>query len=452
MQELDHRAVINHMQTVNAIPKEQAYTEHLSDKLAIFQKAMEQGGYDRLIVGSGSQNRWFHDDCLIPYRANAYFEEFVSLPQHPNSFLVITAEKAPHLHIQIHDDYWHSEPDPLSEEITNAFVIKEYRQEADISFHERTAYIGPDTNGLSSGLSASLSINPQDLLPWIDYHRAWKTEYEIDCMRQANQLAVSGHLIAEKSFRQGLSEYEIHMAYLTTIQASEADLPYDNIMALNDHAAVLHHMHLSQQRPASPKSFLIDAGARFQGYAADISRTYAYSESDSDFNALIRGVDSIQQDIAKQAHAGQSYLALHLLTHRLIAGLLAELDILKCSGEEAFDSGLTRAFFPHGLGHFIGVQVHDLGGDMANPYGELNRPPEEHPFLRLTRTIEEKMVLTIEPGVYFIPQLLAHWRGKGLVNESLVDKLLPFGGVRIEDNIVARKNDVENLTRNAFAT
>jgi len=119
------------------------------------------------------------------------------------------------------------------------------------------------------------------------------------------------------------------------------------------------------------------------------------------------------------------------------------------------ETGVTSAFFPHGLGHLLGVQVHDVGGFMENESGTVIDPPSGHPYLRLTRVLEENMVLTIEPGLYVIDMLLENLRGtpaEGHVNWNTVDWLRPYGGIRIEDNVRVMVNDRENLTRDAFAT
>ena len=115
---------------------------------------------------------------------------------------------------------------------------------------------------------------------------------------------------------------------------------------------------------------------------------------------------------------------------------------------------MTSAFFPHGLGHLLGTQVHDVGGFMENESGTTIDPPSGHPFLRLTRVLEEDMVLTIEPGLYAINMLLENLRGtpaESHVNWKTVDWLRPFGGIRIEDDVRVMTNDRENLTRDAFA-
>jgi Xaa-Pro dipeptidase len=108
--------------------------------------------------------------------------------------------------------------------------------------------------------------------------------------------------------------------------------------------------------------------------------------------------------------------------------------VLKKGGEEAVKLGLTAAFFPHGVGHFLGIQVHDVAGRQKSPDGGTVPPPAQHPYLRTTRAIAEDQVFTIEPGVYFIDMLLRPHRTGALAAHfdwKLVDRLTPCGGARI---------------------
>ena len=133
-----------------------------------------------------------------------------------------------------------------------------------------------------------------------------------------------------------------------------------------------------------------------------------------------------------------------------MAALLAEAGILRIPAEEAFEKGLTYPFLPHGLGHLLGIQVHDVAGRQVDREGTIAPPPARHPALRTTRVIEERMVFTIEPGLYFIPMLLEPFRAgthSAAFDWALVDRLIPSGGIRIEDNVFVGKDANRNLTR-----
>ena len=239
--------------------------------------------------------------------------------------------------------------------------------------------------------------------------------------------------------------------YLGATEQRETDLPYPSIVALNEHAATLHYQHLRIGRPTLARSLLIDAGAQFAGYAADITRTYAGSKDD--FAALIDSMETLQQKVCSEVRPGVDYLELHLLAHRLLAAVLRDHGLVTCADDEAIAAGITRAFLPHGLGHLLGLQVHDAGGRQADPSGKRREPPSTDPFLRLTRTLEPGFVVTIEPGLYFIPALLKPLlaRHEAKVNRAMVERLLPFGGIRIEDDVVVTAEGQRNLTREAFA-
>src|SRR5690606_17318277 len=140
--------------------------------------------------------------------------------------------------------------------------------------------------------------------------------------------------------------------------------------------------------------------------------------------------------------------------HRMVAGVLREQGLVRCSAEEALHDGITTAFLPHGLGHLLGLQVHDAGGRQIDSEGGERPPPERHPFLRLTRTLAPGFVITIEPGLYFIPALLRKLppSAAAKLNRDAVEALVPFGGIRIEDDVlVAEVGPPRNLTREAFA-
>jgi Xaa-Pro dipeptidase len=165
-------------------------------------------------------------------------------------------------------------------------------------------------------------------------------------------------------------------------------------------------------------------------------------------------MNSAQLDICSRIRAGVSYSDLHVETHRILSGVLADAGIVDGDPDTLLATGVSSAFFPHGLGHLLGIQVHDVGGFMENESGTTIDPPSGHPFLRLTRELEENMVLTVEPGIYAIDMLLENLRGtpaENHVNWEGVDWLRPFGGVRIEDNVRVTADGCENLTRDAFA-
>ena len=294
--------------------------------------------------------------------------------------------------------------------------------------------------------------NPQPVVAHLEYHRAFKTAYEIAMMREASRIAVRAHRAAERAFLAGSSEFGIHLAYCQAAGQDANDLPYGNIVCLNEHAAVLHYTDRDRTPPRPTRSFLIDAGASYGGYAADITRTY--SANDDEFAAMIRAVDAAQLQMCDAVRAGIDYRQIHLDAHLALATILKDFGVITVSPEAALQSGVSSAFFPHGIGHGIGLQVHDVAGFAESDRGGTIAKPDGHPYLRLTRVLEPGMVVTIEPGIYFIDMLLDELKAKGLgdaVDWARVDAFKPYGGIRIEDDVVCTDGTPLNLTREAFA-
>ena len=153
---------------------------------------------------------------------------------------------------------------------------------------------------------------------------------------------------------------------------------------------------------------------------------------------MLARLDEEQQQLIASIETGQSYTSLHEAMLRRLGQVLADHGLVSCSAEAAFEEQLVDRFLPHGLGHLLGLQTHDVGGLLADPEGTPAPAPERYPALRLTRTLEEEQVFTVEPGLYFIDvlleQLAAAPEGR-LVDWPTVDRLRPYGGIRIEDNV-----------------
>jgi len=423
---------------------------------------MADTDFETIFISAGSSTPYFLDDQAPTFRLNPHFAHWIPDVDLQNSILVIKPGDRPRLMLYRPDDYWHAST-RLPDNIDENFEIEIFKELEDLSRatqqHQtrtnRSACIGEQGIGFEdSGSNAPRSEhNPPALISSLHFQRAYKSEYETDCLRRASEIAVMGHVAAELAFRSGGSEFEIHMAYLLASKQVESDLPYGNIVALNEHAATLHYQHYNQVPETNRRSFLIDAGARFLGYASDITRTYS-ADINNEFSQLIAALDVQQQTLVAQVKPGVNYYDLHVNMHHLIADVLVEFGLVKCSAEAAFDHKITDAFFPHGVGHLLGLQTHDVGGWLGSSPDFANSPPKRFPSLRLTRDVEARQVFTIEPGIYFIPMLLQGLRNgqfTSLVDWNRVEYFTPFGGIRIEDNILVTTEGFENLTRTAFS-
>jgi len=170
---------------------------------------------------------------------------------------------------------------------------------------------------------------------------------------------------------------------------------------------------------------------------------------------MIDAVDRAQLGMCDQVRRGVDYRQLHLDAHLSLARILKEFGLITVSPEAAVATGVSSVFFPHGIGHGIGLQVHDVAGFAGTDRGGTLPKPDGHPYLRLTRSLAPGMVVTIEPGLYFIDMLLEQLKGRGQgasVDWARVDAFRPFGGIRIEDDVVCTDGTPLNLTREAFAS
>lgn len=433
------------------------YTDHLDTLQRQAESALERTGHDTLLIAAGIEKYAFLDDRPYLFQPNPHFKHWLPLTQHPHCWLAVRPGKRPRVVYHQPDDYWHVPPSAPSGEWVDAVelvVIREPGQAAAAlsdCVTPRTAILGE----ADAALPGLVPNNPEPLLNLLHWARGTKTPYELEQMRAAQRRAVPGHLAARAAFLRGESEAAIHRAYLVACGHTDRDLPYGNIVGLNEHAAVLHYQYQDESPPAEARSFLIDAGAQVNGYASDITRTWAAPGHD-EFAALVAAMEAEQLGLVDEVREGVDYRDIHLSAHRRTARLLRGAGLVKMSEEAMVEQRVTHAFFPHGIGHLLGLQVHDVGGFMAGETGGVADKPEGHRYLRLTRRLQPGMVVTIEPGLYFIPMLLRELRASphaAQVDWDAVERLSRYGGVRVEDDVACRAGGQapENLTRDAFA-
>ncbi|MEP6883954.1 MAG: Xaa-Pro dipeptidase [Gammaproteobacteria bacterium] len=432
---------------------DQLYEPHLQRLMQHTAKSLELSGFDALVIQAGAPPIQFLDDQDYPFKVNPHFKAWVPIVDNPRCILVFAPGSRPKVLFPQPSDYWHK-PAGLPQAPWTASVDLIAMDDPSKGGHlwaklGRVAFIGPQ--GFADGIDP-VSVNPPDLLTRLHYDRAVKSAYELECMRRANELGARGHRAALAAFRRGNSEYEAHMRYLEACAQREEEMPYNNIVAYNENSAVLHYQHLERSAPKYLRSFLIDAGAQYRGYASDITRTHATGPGR--FADLVEAIDAAQQLLCDEVIAGRDYRDVHLTAHRLLGDVMQRIGLTRLPGQAALEAGVTSVFFPHGIGHLLGLQVHDVGGVLGDSLGHERKRPEGHPYLRLTRILEPGVVVTVEPGIYLIDSLLAAAHAdqrRAHIDWTVVEELKPFGGVRIEDNVVTTASKPENMTRDAFA-
>ena len=411
-----------------------AHVEKLSQQTAI---ALAQSAFDALVLHSGTPlKRTEVDDQYWPLRPTPHFQHWLPLAE-ADCFLLVVPGRKPRLFRALEPSFWEGPAAPESDHFWGSFEVSSGKPLLPAG---RVAFIGDDARAAEQlGVA---SVNPPVLLKALDALRVHKTPYEVECLAEANRRAARGHQELRKLFEGAdRAELELHLAYLGATRQDDAETPYKNIVALGKHAATLHH--IAYEKKAQPAgSMLVDAGAGFCGYGSDITRTWVKGSGSgaSKYAELVSGLEKMQQRLCAAVRTGMQYEELHDQSHREAAGVLRDVGVSKLPADELVAKGITRAFYPHGLGHSLGLQCHDVGCAL--------RPPrKDNPFLRNTSTISKDQVFTIEPGIYFIDALLAPLRNSPDIDWKLVDALAAFGGVRIEDDVVVTDTGIRNLTR-----
>ena len=427
------------------------FTKHIQVLQTKTEEIFKELSLDGLVIGSGTAHYYFEDDQGGPFRPNHHFNHWCPLRSEEN-FVVVRPGQKPLLLAFIPDDFWHEHKAVDDLFWSTSFEIKtfakveaiwQYLNEnfSDFSYH------GPEKEKAQEN---NLVVDTEGLLSRLNWNRSFKTDYEVACLEEATRLAADGHTAAKAAFEMGESELGIHHAYLVSSRMKDQDLPYESIVCLNEKGAYLHYRD-KRDNVRDGKVLLIDAGCNFNGYASDITRTSASDKAPAEFKKILADMEVMQKSLCEMPHLGMNMADLHWESHMGLAKILIDNKILKgVDAEEAVKLGLTHDFYPHGIGHMLGVFVHDVAGRQINPQGDSGEPDPRFPKLRSLKNFEVGHYFTIEPGLYFIEMLLDKRKESDHAdkyNWTLINKLKPCGGIRIEDNILMTENGPRNVTR-----
>lgn len=297
----------------------------------------------------------------------------------------------------------------------------------------------------------SFSVHPEldqsDLLETYNEVRRVKDSAEVELIRKIAGIANEGYKKISTFIRPGVTERDIQLEYESTVLKAGAEkLPYGSIVGAGTNGAILHAHPTS--KVVNPGDFiLIDAGADIQDYCVDITRMFAADGKMNDRQKKIYDtVMAAQTSSINMMKPGVEWKEVHLASGREIARGLREIGVLNCSVDEALESLAVSVFFPHGVGHMVGLKVRDVGG-MYNP----NPKKYAGARLRVDLPLKAGYIMTVEPGLYFIEALIkdeeTRQKFKTQINWAEAEKWLNFGGVRIEDDILVTAQGPENLTK-----
>jgi Xaa-Pro aminopeptidase len=273
--------------------------------------------------------------------------------------------------------------------------------------------------------------------------RSVKSDEEIAQIEQALDVAHEMHTTAMRMAKPGIFEREIAGKVEGIALAGGGTVSFPVICTIN--GQTLHnHYHGNQLREG--RLLILDCGAETEmGYSADITRTTPVGgifnpRQKAIYEIVLKALNSSIEAI----RPGIKYRQIHLQAAAIVAEGLKALGLMKGDVNEAVAQGAHALFFPHGLGHMMGLDVHDMENLGENNVGYDEKTTRSDQFglayLRLGRELEPGFVLTVEPGIYFIPALIEQWRGQGKCAEFIdydkVETYLKFGGIRIEDNVL----------------
>lgn len=281
--------------------------------------------------------------------------------------------------------------------------------------------------------------------------RSYKSAEEVEEIEKACNVTADMHITAMKVLRPGMYEYEVVAEMNRVAESNNCELSFATIATVN--GQTLHnHYHGNKVKPGD--LFLIDAGAEVEsGYAGDMSSTVP---ADKTFTPRQRAVYEIQNamhlEAVKALRPGIPYMDVYDLSARVMVEGLKELGLMKGNAEDAVREGAHALFYPHGLGHMMGLDVHDME-NLGEIWVGYNGQPKSTQFgrksQRLAIPLELGFVHTVEPGIYFIPELIDLWKGekkfKDFINYDKVEEYRNFGGIRNEEDYLITETGARRL-------
>jgi Xaa-Pro aminopeptidase len=288
----------------------------------------------------------------------------------------------------------------------------------------------------------------QTLIRAVVAQRSVKDPYELNNMEETmNDVTAEAYAKAMRFIKPGMFEYHVAGAFEGYALEKNCRMAYPVICTIN--GQILHNHDYGNELKKG-KLLLIDAGAEStKHYATDITRTYPvggkYSNQQKEIYKIV--LDA-QQEAIQSIKPGIPYYDVHKKAAVVIAKGLKEMGLMKGNLEDAVNHGAHALFFPHGLGHMIGLDVHDMediGEEHIGYDDEFKRSDQfGTAYLRMAKRLQEGNVVTVEPGIYFIEPLIDKWHSEGryrdFIDYRTVEKYIGFGGIRIEDNVVVTDN------------
>ncbi|MET0462258.1 MAG: aminopeptidase P family protein [Chitinophagaceae bacterium] len=328
-------------------------------------------------------------------------------------------------------------------------ILDPYRGDTAIQIAE---WLGVNTSGLQPFVS-------ETLIRSIVQQREIKEAGEVAELHEANSISADMHIAGMELTREGLYEYEIAARVESIALAGNGRLAYPIILSMNGQTL---HNHYHGNKLDTGRMILCDAGAEnSKHYAGDLTRTFPVAKR---FSVQQKEIYEVVLDSMNHAisllHPGITFREVHKQAAIQIVTGLKNIGLITGDVNEAVEAGVHTLFFPHGLGHMIGLDVHDMEnlGENYVGYTETLQRSKEFGWksLRLAKELKPGFVLTIEPGIYFIPELIAKWQSEkkleAFINYKSLQSYLSFGGIRIEDNFLITADGSRKLGKHLAKT
>ena len=297
------------------------------------------------------------------------------------------------------------------------------------------------------------TVDSEKLKCAIDRCRLIKDDHEIACIRRANEISTIAHRAVLANITRFKSEAQIRGIFEDACISKGAKQSYGVIAASGENAGVLHYM--KDNEPLRGRQLvLLDAGGEYQCYASDVTRTFPISGSWPSHEAknVYMVVQTMQDSCIERCRPGVKMFDLYMISRKIAIDGLLMLGILhNGTAEEIYDAGTSVGFFPHGLGHHVGLEVHDVLEIPIMRYAGLQQQESVARHMAEQPPLEEGMVVTIEPGIYFNRYelhraYLSDPVHSKYINRQVLEQYWAVGGVRIEDDILITSSGYENLT------
>mmetsp|Transcript_2699 Transcript_2699/g.3907 ORF Transcript_2699/g.3907 Transcript_2699/m.3907 type:complete len:522 (+) Transcript_2699:29-1594(+) len=438
----------------------------------------DKNGVILLQGGTSLGANYFDTDTVsCPFRQESFFEYLFRLVEPDCYGAIFLGDQKTVLYVpKLSDETcrWNGPPKSLKF-YKDKFSVDEVRYVFDLakSFVEKkvsTVYVLTGLN-TDSGMTTALVPNVKEickeqkcefkvdnklLYPVLAECRVIKTPLEIKYMRICTLVTCQAHVFVMRHIRAGMSEIQLESMFkaFCGVYGGARHVAYTCICASGPNGAILHYGHAGRPNDRILREndmMVLDMGGEYHGYATDITASYPVSGKFTEDQAAIHNaVREAQEAVFANLKPGTKWKEMHRLAERVILSHLLKIGILKGgSVEDLMKHQIGSVFMPHGLGHFIGMDVHDVGGYLGTLDKKDNALGVR--WLRTQRTLKAGMVLTVEPGCYFVEL----WINSALKDEkkaaffdmTVLKRFLKFGGVRLEDDVLITETGYENFTK-----